>query len=310
MNVAAAPELELFDCNSCGAELTVAEHIRAVVCPYCASPSVVTRPARPDRPAPNFTVPFVVEEAAARAAVQKFLKAKIYAPNSITKASLDNVRGVYLPTYIYSAIAASDYQADIGEYYTVVETYTTTDSNGKTVTKVRTKTETEWRSLSGSHEMYIKDIVVTASKGLPNRELEAVEPFDLRVLRRFAPALIAGWTAEEASIAIGECRQQAQAESQAHISSSLEAFMPGDIHQRVQFTTSLSRESISLALLPVWIFAVRHHPKKPPVRITVNGQTAKAGGDVPVSVWKILATIFVIILLVIGVEIIRGMLAS
>jgi hypothetical protein len=44
---------------------------------------------------------------------------------------------------------------------------------------------------------------------------------------------------------------------------------------------------VDLALLPVWVFAIRHQEKKPPIRILVNGQTGTAGGETPISWAKI-----------------------
>ncbi|MFT5328111.1 MAG: hypothetical protein ACI8P0_006020, partial [Planctomycetaceae bacterium] len=48
---------------------------------------------------------------------------------------------------------------------------------------------------------YIVDIVVTASAGVTNDALEAVEPFDLRALRRYDPSFISGWLAGRRSVA-------------------------------------------------------------------------------------------------------------
>ena len=227
------------------------------------------------------------------------------APKSIRAAPLENVRSVYLPSYLYSAVANSEYSADIGENYTVVETYQTKDANGKTVTRTRTRTETEWRSLSGDHKMYVKDVVVSASKGLPNAELEAVVPFDLRVLKRFDPALISGWTAEEASIPKHRCKEEAHQETMQLIGQTLRRFMPGDLHRNLDYSSTLYNEAVSLSLLPLWIFAIKYDDKKPACRIVVNGQTGKAYGQVPKSLWKIFLVIM-FVLLIVGVIAVVG----
>jgi len=75
------------------------------------------------------------------------------------------------------------------------------------VRRTRTVTKTEWRSLSGERAEYVTDRVVTASRGLPNRDLEAIEPFDLRALGRYEPALLSGWLAEEPSLSASACRR-------------------------------------------------------------------------------------------------------
>ena len=68
----------------------------------------------------------------------------------------------------------------------------------------------------------------------------------------------------------------------------LHQFMPGDSHLDLRHTTTLHDESVDLALLPVWIFAIRYDEQKPPIRILVNGQTGKVGGRIPTSWTRVL----------------------
>ena len=55
-------------------------------------------------------------------------------------------QGIYVPAYLYSAVARSAYTAQIGEDYTETETYT--DSDGKTQT--RTVTRTDWLAVAAA----------------------------------------------------------------------------------------------------------------------------------------------------------------
>jgi hypothetical protein len=152
-------------------------------------------------------------------------------------------------------------------------------------------TKTEWRSLSGRHAEYIPDVLVTASSGLPNEELERVEPFDLRALRRYDDALVAGWISEEPSLPQQQCLEQARAEVTALLRKRLAAFMPGDSHRNLQYSTQFHQESLVVCLLPVWVMAMRHDPKSPPLRFLVNGQTGKVYGRIPVSWVKVLLAV-------------------
>ncbi|MBT8494848.1 MAG: hypothetical protein KJO07_17460 [Deltaproteobacteria bacterium] len=280
----------LFGCGQCGAELKVEAHIKTTICPYCDAPSVVERPASAARPDPVFVVGFVVQQGNAAELVKNWLGSRsIFSHSGIKKARLEKTRSIYLPAYLYGATAHSRYSADIGEEYTVTETYT--DSQGKT--RTRTRTETEWRHLSGVHACYVSDRIVTASRGLPNQELEAVEPFDLRAIRRYSPAMISGWVSEEPSIPQDECFRMAHQEAVDYVGRSLSAFMPGDKHRNLQYTTNFDNEHIELVLLPMWVFSARYHPEKPPVRLCVNGQTGEVGGKVPLSWIKITIAILI-----------------
>lgn len=294
-------ETRTLECEGCGAALQVAPSERTVVCPYCAAPSTIERPATRDRPDPTFTVGFVLDRERAAERARRWLRtSNPFARSAFRAATLDATRSVYLPAYLYGAVAHADYSASIGEHYQVVETYTTTDARGRTQVRRRTRTETEWRALSGRYASYVRDVVVTASRALPNAELHAVEPFDLRALRRYDPAMVSGWTSEEPSLGQQECLELGRQEAQASLEHELRRFMPGDTHRGLRYQPSLQDEVLDLVLLPLWIFAVRYDTAKEPVRIVVNGQTGKVAGKVPLSPIKIGLAIALLLALVVA----------
>lgn len=289
-------------CENCGAVLQIAANQRTTNCPYCDHPSVVERPPSADRPTPSFALGFVLNQKDAFQKAADWMKSSsFFARSDFRKAAVEKTRSVYLPAYLYGALADSEYAVNIGEDYTETETYTTTDSEGNTTTHTRTVTKTEWRSLMGRHDSYVRDIVVTASRAIPNEELEEVEPFDLRALRRYSVGMISGWTSEEPSLSPTECFQLAHQEALDTVSAKLGNFMPGDSYQDLRFETRLHDEVIDLVLLPLWVFAVNYHPEKSPVRILVNGQTGRVAGDVPLSVIKIVLAVLLAIAAVVGV---------
>ncbi|HEY8076481.1 MAG TPA: hypothetical protein VIF62_20290, partial [Labilithrix sp.] len=260
-------------CSNCGAAFVAADQALTTKCPYCASPQVVSRPPSRDRPMPTFTIPFAMAQEPARERVRGWLKSRgFFRDPKLKGAAITEMRGVYVPAYLYAAAAHSAYAAEIGEDYQETETYTETDDKGNTVTKTRTVTRTEWRSLSGAHAQYVMDVLVTASRGLPNAELEAVEPFDLRQMRRYDEALVVGWIAEEPTVSLQECMATARQEALGKIGRALSAFMPGDHQRGLSFQTTLENETADAMHVPVWVVAARPDPAKPPVRIVVNGQ--------------------------------------
>lgn len=292
-------------CEGCGAAITVAAGLRTTKCPYCASPAVVQRPPDPNRADPTFVVGFVVTHERALAAARDWVKRPWFAPRAFRTADIADVRGIYLPAYLYTAEAHAEYDVEIGENYTVVETYTTTE-NGKTVTRTRTRTETEWRSLSGSWSAYVDEVLVTASRGLSDAELDRIEPFDLRALRRFTPKILSGWIAEDPSIEGATCRAQARDQAIEAVGARLARHMPGDSHRGLGFRTQLQHEDQELLMLPVWVLAIRYAKDKPLVRLVINGQTGALWGKSPLSWLKIVGAILVGLALVIGIALLVG----
>lgn len=277
----------------------MATNIRSTTCPYCASPSIIKRPSVPDRPTPTFLVGFVINHERATAAVRQWLsRSHLFARSDFKSAVPQLTHGVYLPAYLYGAVAHSTYSASIGENYTETETYTTTDSKGKRVRRTRTVTKTEWRSLSGQHASYIVDVIVTASNGVTNEALQAIEPFDLRGLRTYSDAYLAGWLAEEPSRTEATCFEFAHHETLEQIGRKLSSFMPGDKHRNLQHQTDFENEVIDLVLLPIWVYAIRYADDQPPIQILVNGQTSRVSGKVPVSTTKVTLAVVAVLILI------------
>lgn len=284
------------ECETCGALLEVGQAQRTTTCAYCASPAVIERPATPERPNPRFVVAFVVPPERARRAAQRWIGRALLAPRAFRRAVVDDrsVRGVYVPAYLYTAAAYSQYRAAIGEYYAAEEKSAAVDDQGNKVTRTRTVTRTEWRPLSGEHAVYVSDLVVPASRGLPVAELRRIEPFDLRALRRFSPGLISGWVAEEPSFSPQQCLLLARDEARSRVRARLAAFLPGDEHRLVRQSTELHAENLELLLLPVWLMPVRYSARRPAVRLLVNGQTGRVWGKAPLSLVKVAALALVI----------------
>jgi hypothetical protein len=283
-----------FACGHCGASLAF-ERVRTETCPYCASPNFVERPPAPGQPDPRFVVTFVGDAEVARRALDRWLGSRtIFADSAIKRARVEDMRGIYVPAYLYSAVAHTDYHAHIGEHYTETETYTATNQDGKTETRTRTVTRTEYRQLAGYHVGYVTDVIVSASHGLSNREMSRVEPFDLKQMRRFDPALVSGWIAEEFAQSADACERTCRTEAVDQVGEKLRRFMPGDSYSDLTWRTSVAWESIDPILVPVWVLALRYREQKDPLRVVINGQTGKIVGKVPLAVWKV--TLGVIVL--------------
>ena len=201
---------------------------------------------------------------------------------------------MYLPAYLYSAVAHTEYTASIGEHYTVTETYETTDAHDKKKTATRTVTRTEYRPLAGRHVGYITDVMVSASAGLDHAELHAIEPYDLLQLRRYSPAVVTGWIAEEFSRAADDCRRASRDETIDEVGLRLRRFMPGDSHSDLSWRTQVTWESLAPILVPVWVLAVRYRDDRPALRVVINGQTGAIAGKVPLVWWKIALAVAIV----------------
>ncbi len=292
-----------FACGHCGAALAF-EGLRAQTCAYCASPNVVERPPAAGQPEPRFVVAFVGDAAVARRAIDRWLGSRTwFADSAIKRARVEDLRGVYVPAYLYSAVAHTSYTAQIGEHYTETETVTVEDDDEpprvvwppgnprapkrRKRSETRKVTRTEYRGLAGTHVGYVTDVVVSASAGLSDDELARLEPFDLRQMRRFQPHLVSGWLAEEFARPLEACERASRQEALDQIGGKLRGFLPGDTYSDLAWRTSVTWEAMDPVLVPAWVLAVRYREDRPPLRVVINGQTGKIAGKVPLAWWKV-----------------------
>ena len=276
-----------FACGQCGAGLAF-DGVRTETCPYCASPNFVERPPAANQPRPALAVAFTGDAQVARHKLDRWLGSRTwFADARIKRARVEDLRGVYLPAYLYSAVARTEYSASIGEHYTETERYEATDAQGNKKTETRSVTRTEYRPLSGHHVGYVTDVLVSASAGLADAELQAIEPYELLQLRRYSPAVVAGWITEEFSRDADDCRRASRDEAIDEVGLRLRRFMPGDSHSDLTWRTTVAWESLDPVLVPVWVLAVRYRDDRPALRVVINGQTGAIAGKVPLAWWKV-----------------------
>jgi len=274
------------ECEACRAVLSLPGAQRAQICPYCASPNVIA--GRIDGDAPKFCVPHSQGETLATRALKAWQsRLGFFRHPGVRKAKLESFQGVYLPAVLYSAVTHTRYSASIGEEYYETTTRTVI-VNGKSETRTEREKKHEWRPLAGSFSAYATDIIVSASSGLPNEELEAVEPFDLRALRRYSQGLVAGWAVEAPTRGFNECLELARREFVGHVGGRLAGFMPGDTHSSLRHESLIEQETADSVLVPLWVLALKYADDRPALRVLVNGQTGKTWAKVPWS-WKRIA---------------------
>ena len=282
------PPQKHFKCSSCGSEITADLDQRSYVCPFCDSTYVAEfSPDYSGRQRPEFVIGFTLTPQDALTKFQAWIKQNNwFRPGDLgTTAIADKLLGVYLPFWSFSMLAESEWQAQIGEHWYRTETYTTTDSNGKTVTRTRRVQETEWWPLQGRHHQYHNGYLVSGSQRISQIEADSIKPFQLPALKRYEPFYLAGWLSEEYSVEREQALEICRREFQQREQRSIAAFLPGDTYRQLSSQTQFSQIQSDLCLLPVYLTTYRYQGQL--FRFMVNGQTGRVAGQKPVSKTRI-----------------------
>ncbi len=273
-------------CTSCGAESTSEANVTSQNCPFCDTEIVTTAKSK-KLLKPRSLLPFKIKKRTAKESYKKWLNSLWFAPNALKKkAKLElAVKGVYVPHWTYDADTLSYYTGQRGIYYYVTETRTRTNSDGKSETYTVQVRKTRWYPAAGTVTDDFDDVLIVASKSLPEKYTRELEPWDLNNLISYKDEYLSGFKAESYQVDLEQGFELAKDIMDETIRMTIRRHIGGD-EQRI-FTVKTQHNNISFKhiLLPVWLSAYRYKEKI--YRFLVNARTGEVQGERPWSWVKI-----------------------
>ena len=177
-----------------------------------------------------------------------------------------------------------------------METYTVT-VNGRTETRTRTKII--WTPASGFVNNAFDDVLVMASRSLPEKYADALEPWDLKSLNEFSEKFLSGFRSETYQVDVKAGFGRAKDKMDVVIRQTIRGDIGGDHQQVLTVNTSYDNVMFKHILLPIWISAFRYNNKV--FRFLINGRTGEVQGERPWSVVKIVLASLAAIAVVVAV---------
>lgn len=273
-------------CNSCGAHVNFEPNIVSDRCPFCSSILVITEPESETQIKPGSVLPFAITKDDAFGQFRKWIKKLWFAPNDLTKkvTNSEALTGVYVPYWTYDADTFTQWRGRRGDNYYETQTHTTTE-NGQTVTKTRTVTKIRWTSVSGEFNRFFDDVLVLASKSLPKKYADALDPWDLKNLEAYDERYLSGYRTETYQVDLKTGYEEAKGIMSSELDADIRRRIGGDHQQITAKATEQSNVKFKHILLPVYISAFSYGKKV--YRFLVNARTGEVQGERPYSAWKI-----------------------
>jgi ribosomal protein S27E len=289
-------ETRVSQCENCGAQVTFDAKVHAKECPFCATP-LVTDTGTHRHIKPQGVVPFQLTERQAHDAMNRWLGRLWFAPSGLSDYAKKGRKmdGIYVPYWTYDADTRTRYTGQRGTAYYV--TVRGKDGKPRRVRKMR------WTRVSGRVARFFDDVVILASRSLPKRFTDALQPWSLEALTEYRPDYLSGFRAEGYTVDLDDGMGEARGIMDARIRRDIARDIGGDGQRIGTVDTNLSDVTFKHILLPVWVAAYRYGGK--PYRFVVNGQTGKVQGERPYSAIKI--AIAVILALILGAAVLYGL---
>ncbi|MBX3729121.1 MAG: hypothetical protein KF858_08030 [Candidatus Sumerlaeia bacterium] len=276
-------------CPGCGAVVELSAQIAHDLCPFCGSHLTNRVEAAQPMMRPGGVLPFRIEQRDARARFAQWVKSRWFAPGDFGKLDkLDRVNGLYVPYWTYDAMTFSFFTGMRGDaYYVTVGT----GKNRRTQRRIR------WTPVSGTIRHFFDDVLVCGSKSLPDKQLQALEPWDLKKAEPYDAGYLAGYQTERYQVSALDGFKLARSVMDREIDRMVRMQIGGDEQRVSSISTQHEGITFKLLLLPVWLSVYRYGDK--PYRVLINARTGEVQGERPWSVAKIgLTVLFALAVLV------------
>lgn len=268
-------------CPNCAAAVEFDAHTHAAECPFCATP-VVTDTGLHRHIKPRGVLPFALDEKTARNAMTDWLGSLWFAPSGLQDYARKGraMSGIYVPYWTFDADTTSRYSGERGTvYYDTITVVRDGKRERRQVAKIR------WSPARGRVARFFDDVLVLASRSLPKRFTDALEPWDLAALEPYRPEYLAGFRAEGYSVELSDGYEEARAHMARVIERDVKFDIGGDRQRIHDIDTSVKDVTFKHILLPVWLAAYKYRGRS--FRFVVNGRTGRVQGERPYSAWKI-----------------------
>ena len=298
-------EVATIKCEACGAQTTFNPNVVSDACPCCGSPLVVKNASSSHTIKPKALLPFGIDQQKAFEDFRLWINKLWFAPNKLKEyaRSQDKLTGLYIPYWTYDSKTSTDYTGERGDDYETTESYETTE-NGQTVTRERTVTHTRWFNVSGHVDNDFDDILVVASKSLPKKYVEKLEPWGLENMVPFDEKYLSGFKTESYQVDLKEGFEDGKNKMNDVISSRVCEDIGGN-HQRIHsLNTVYNNITFKHILLPIWISAYLYKDKV--YRFLINGTTGEVQGERPYSWIKITLSVLAAVAVVLVIVLLKS----
>jgi DNA-directed RNA polymerase subunit RPC12/RpoP len=283
-------------CTGCGAVVLLEDKLVTDRCPYCSTHLENKPEAAEAMIAPESLLPFAVDQRAARGEFNRWIAGLWFAPSQLKRlADLGQISGIYVPFWTYDSMTFTHYTGQRGDDYQDSESYTEQDADGNTVTRTRSVTRTRWYPVAGDVQHFFDDVLVCASKSLPDDMVATLEPWDLKALEGFRPEFLSGFKTERYAIGLEDGFGRARQIMDGHIRRLCCQDIGGDHQTLDQVQTKHQGVSFKHLLLPVWVASYRYQNEL--FQILINARTGEVVGRRPYSMAKIVSLVLILAVL-------------
>jgi small-conductance mechanosensitive channel len=156
-----------------------------------------------------------------------------------------------------------------------------------------------WESASGVVDHAFDDEPVPGTQGLAIELLRQVEPFPTQEVVPYDTAFLSGHVVEHYRVVLLDAAEQSQRQMHAALERLCAAQVPGDTHRNLRIFPAFSGRTFKHVLVPIWLLTYTYGAKA--FQVIANGYTGRIAGRYPISPWKLLFAILLVVIVVLTI---------
>lgn len=278
-------ELQGYHCRSCGAQILAEKNTAATFCAYCRSPAILPTQLGAVRK-PDYILPFKIAKERALEMMIKACRARPFLPSAFRRDLRSGViSGLYVPFWLFSCNARGYLEAEADRVTSWSDSryhYTKTD----TYHVVR------------DADMDIRHVPIDASLKMDDDMMRAIEPFDYAQMEAFALQYLSGHYADSYDLTPEQAIPQGDGRMDTAVRDVMTGMTGGYTSVRRRRLDVYKRNTaMAYAMLPVWTFQYRYKNKD--YAFSINGQTGKINGKLPISPGRVTAWLAALLVVII-----------
>ena len=278
-----------YQCQSCGGDIYSDQSTSATICPYCGN-AVMLKGRLSGVLKPDKVIPFQKTKNEALLGLHEHCRKKRFVPkNFINENKLEEVKGLYVPFWVYDA----ELDADIE--YDCMEEHTWTSGNTE-------YTERKYYTARRAGDIAFDHVPADGSSKMPDELMESIEPFDYDKAEDFTTSYLSGYVADRYDVDQEQVRPRIRKRMAEGAADAFKRTVTGYDSVTVSDSQITAKSStVNYVLYPVWLINTDWDGRK--FTFAMNGQTGKMVGNLPADNVKlsiVTIAVFAVISLLFG----------
>ncbi|MDO5026816.1 MAG: hypothetical protein Q4E50_03170 [Tissierellia bacterium] len=285
-------EIKGYNCSNCGAEVVTSATSLTTFCYYCHSPVVLTDRTqgafRPDK-----LIPFAIDKKKVEESLLAWIKRKKYVKRDFySQSQLEKITGMYLPFWSMN----SNYEIRL-------------KGKGKRLSTSRSGNteyiETSFFDIDRAFNYQVDNLSKLAYTKVDGDFINSISPFNFKDKKDFKIFYLNGFFSETYDLTFDDLKQDLVQRTQEYVKNRVKSELYDyDSYELSEESYDRLAYEKEYVLLPVWMLTYDYKGKK--YIYTMNGQTGKAFGDLPIDQGLIFRDSLIIAIIVFILAILGG----